>query len=450
MAEADETSWARGTKLRAFAAFVWAQIVANIEAIMSLGVRAASVAVGFVVTYQIGHKLGAEATGQFALVTQTALFLAIVGLLGLDISVVRHFARAMAEGRRLAFVSLLRVVTICILLMVLISLLIWAGGEQVWIWLFSDSIPNEYILVLGVLLIGRAGTRLFGALLRSQHMFTLGQMVPSLIIPLFTAAALATGLVSTIGGALWAAAIGGLVALAIGAGASFSRAGFGSEATHISMKAVLISAMPLWGVGVAQNLADWYGLAVATHVLSVAETGLFRVAAQIAAVLQIATMALFSVYSAKISTAFHSGDRKAVAGIAAGAVRFSTLLAVPVGAGLILCGPFILGQIGPEFADAYPALVILVIGQIAICVTGPCGLILAMSGHEMSNLRITLVSTVFLLIALPLATMAFELKGLCACVSLAVVGRNLVAYWIVLKREGIEVWSGKLREPATD
>ena len=69
----------------------------------SLAVRGLAVIAGFAVTYLIGSKLGPEATGQFALVSQTAVFFAIVGLFGLDVSAVRHFAKAVAVGQGVAF-----------------------------------------------------------------------------------------------------------------------------------------------------------------------------------------------------------------------------------------------------------------------------------------------------------------------------------------------------------
>ena len=222
--------------------------------------------------------------------------------------------------------------------------------------LFGNAIPQTFLLVLCVLLVGRAGGVLFGVLLRSQHAFTLGQIVPSLIVPLVTAIALATGLVDTIQGALWAAAVGSLLALTVGGIASFKRAGLGDDAVRIDMRPVFASSLPLWGVGVAQNLGDWYGLAVAAQMLGAADAGLYRAAIQIAAALQIASMSIFSVYSAKISTAFHADDRQAAGKFAARSMRLSALIAIPAGLVLVIAGRFILSQIGPEFAAAYPIL----------------------------------------------------------------------------------------------
>jgi|GEM_PF-1335719 len=410
--------------------------------IASLAIRGGAVMAGFAVTYLIGRNLGASAIGQFALVSQTALMLAVIGLLGLDVSIVRHFAKAVADGSRVALKSLGQVLGTSLSLLLAIMGILWLGGDRLWEWLFADAVPFDFLLLLCLLLIGRAGANLCGAFLRSQHAFAMGQIVPALIIPVFTTLALAFGFVDTVRGALWAAAIGSLLALAIGAAATLAMSGTGDRAAQINLKAVIASALPLWGVGIAQNIGDWYGLVVAAQILGAAEAGLFRVGFQVAAILQVASVALFSVYSAKISTAFHAGSREQAAQLAATAVRLSSLLVIPAGAILIGAGPFVLGQIGPEFAAAYPVLIILIVGQIAFTVTGPCGLVLAMSGNERINLGISIVSIALLLILAPIAAKIWGLAGLAACVAILTTLRNVLAYFIVFHREGISIWRG--------
>lgn len=417
----------------------------NAAVLVSLIVRAAAVVAGFAVTLLIARNLGAAATGQFALLSQTAVMLSVIGLLGLDVSAVRHFAKARAHDVKIAVRSLFEILGASAALILAIILVLWLGGSWIWRLLFDDTVPEALLPVLCLLLIGRAGARMFGALLRSQHAFALGQIVPALIIPLFTSVALLTGLVDTVSGALWAMATGGLVAVALGAFTTFAHASRGEAALRMDLRATFASAIPLWGVGIAQNIADWYGLIVAAQILGAAEAGLFRAGIQIATVLQVASMALFSVYSAKISTAFHAEDRQEVANLASAAVRISSLIAIPVGGLLILFGKLLLAQFGPEFEEAYPLLVILVLGQIALALSGPCGLVLAMSGNERLNLTITLVSTVLLLILAPISAHFAGLIGLAACVSIAIVGRNLAAYQIVSRKEGILIWSGTVR-----
>ncbi len=418
--------------------------------IIALIVRGLAVVAGFAVTYLIGNSLGPEATGQFALVAQTAVFLSIVGLFGLDVSAVRHFSKSKATGMGIAIGSLAKLVGASFGFILLIAAAMWLGGNTVWGWLFGGVVPADFLLVLCVMLIGRAGAALFGAILRSQHAFTLGQIVPALVVPLVTAIALATGIVDTVRGALWATAAGGLLALTLGAVATFSRAGTDGNAIRVGMRPIFASSLPLWGVGVVQNIAAWYGLAVAAQMLGAADAGLYRAAIQIAAVLQIASMAIFSVYSAKISTAFHAQDRQAAGSFAARSMRLSALLAVPAGAVLIVGGKFILSQIGPEFAAAYPILVVLVIGQVVFACTGPCGMVLAMSGNEKTNLLISISTTALLLVVAPIAAHFAGLMGVAVAMASILPLRNFIAFIMVYRLEGIHVWSGRAKPLPTD
>lgn len=422
-----------------------AQVRDKLDVLFSLGVRGAAVIAGFAVTYLIGSSLGPAATGQYALVNQTALFLSVIALLGLNVSVVRHFSKAVAQGKKLALHSVARIAAMGLLLLGLLVLILWLGEGLFWPVLFGDVAPQAMLAVLCALLVARGGVQLFGGMLRSQHSFVVGQGIVVLAIPAATAIALATGTVETVHGALWASAIAGLAALAFGALFMLRHTRRGSKDTiEIPARTVIASSLPLWGVGIAQNIGDWYALAVAAQMLSAADAGLYRVSVQIAMALQVIANALFAVYSAKISAAFHAQDRPKAARLARTAVRVSSVLAIPVALVLILSADFILAQFGPDFEAAWPILVCLIVGQLAFTLTGPCGLVLAMSGNERINLYITIAGMAAVLILTPIGAIYGGLLGIAIAVTAALVARNLTAYLFVRRREGIDIWSGKI------
>lgn len=421
------------------------KLVQHSDAIVSLAVRGAGVVAGFAVTFMIGRMLGAAANGQFALVSQTAMFLAVVGLAGLDVGVVRHFARAVADKVPLTPGTVAKVWLLGLGLMSAIALALWLGGDAAMAAMFGAMVPRELVVILGVLLLARGGVQLLGGLLRSQHRFALGQAVAALAIPAASALALALGLARTVADALWAGAAGGLLAIVISLWAMRRHVANGPGALDIPLRAVMGSSVPLWGVGIASNIGDWYGLAVAASMLGASEAGLYRVAVQIAAILQIISIALFSVYSAKISTAYHAHDTAQVALLARSAVRLSTLAATPAALLLLAGSGLVLEQIGTEFVPALPLVYILVIGQLAFTLTGPCGLVLAMSGNERINLAITLGGTALLLICVPLAASRGGAEGIALCIAAVMLLRNIVAYVIVQRKLGINIWAGTAR-----
>ena len=56
------------------------------DAVLSIGIGASSVALGFLLTRVIGRVLGTEAVGRYGILTQTGMFLAILCVGGLDLS----------------------------------------------------------------------------------------------------------------------------------------------------------------------------------------------------------------------------------------------------------------------------------------------------------------------------------------------------------------------------
>lgn len=414
----------------------------HMVSLVALTIRAASVVAGFAVTYIVGRTFGPEATGQFALVSQTAVFLATAGVLGLDISVVRHFSKAVADKTVLALGTILPVVGASIGLMALISAVIWLGGETFWAGLFGTDMPTEYLPVLCVLLIGRGGAQLYGGLLRSQHRFQLSQTVTSLMVPGLTALALITGVVTDLDGALWASAVAAVLSLAVGVAGMVPFVSLSGEGLKIGFGKVMRSSLPLWGVGVAMVINDWYGLYIASKMLSLADAGLYRVAIQIAAVMQVVAATIFSIYSAQISTAFHAGDRPQVALLARSALRVSAAVTIPIAVALIAAGPFLLDFIGPEFSGAMSAMFILIAGQVAYTLFGQPGLVLAMAGKERLNLTVAVLGTALMLIAAPVGASFAGLEGIAIAISLAMVVRVGIIYLLVLRTLDINIWRG--------
>jgi O-antigen/teichoic acid export membrane protein len=109
-----------------------------------------------------------------------------------------------------------------------------------------------------------------------------------------------------------------------------------------------------------------------------------------------------------------------------------------VGAVLIVAGPWLLGLFGPEFVAGYPALVVLVVGQVVNAATGSVGVVLGMTGHAgrlFVNAGLTAVLTVVLNILL-IPQLGIVGSALATSISLATVNvvrtiqvRQVLGYW---------------------
>lgn len=416
---------------------------------LALGVRVSSVVAAFAVIYLLGSRYGPAATGQYALINQTAIFLAAIGLIGLETSVVRHFAKALAQRLPISLGSLLKIMGVGIALLGAIVLVLGLGGDFVWTRLFGDAVSRDFLWVMCAMFIGRAGGQLLSGLLRSQGRTILSQAFATLVVPGATAFALVIGLADDVPSALWAGALAGLGSIAIGVLAMMRHVGRGADVVDVPLRTVLNSSLPLWGVSIAMNLNQWYILYVAAQMFSAADIGLIRVAVQIASLMQIVATTIFSVYSASISAAFHANDAAKAAKLARSAIRVSLALVLPMTILILAGGEFVLGLIGPDFVAALPLLWIMMVGNLALVLFGPAGLVLAMSGKERINLAITGSGTVSLLVCLPIAAQLFGLQGMAACMVTLIILRNLAASLVVRYSLKMRLWAGTIvGEPA--
>ena len=211
------------------------------------------------------------------------------------------------------------------------------------------------------------------------------------------------------------------------------------------MRDLMSSALPLWGVAIALNVADWYGLAVAAHLLGIADAGLFRVASQVGGALTIVGLGLFSVYSPQIGAAHAKDDRREIAMLTRTATRLSVVFVLPAAAVLVVAAEPILALFGPAFVPAANALRVFTIGQAVYAMTGPAGITLAMTGHERVNFAITVTGTLALFVMAPVGAYFGGLTGLSAGLVIALVGRNIASLIAVDRLLGINVATGAIR-----
>lgn len=415
------------------------------HSIVSLTIRGLSVVAGFIVTVLIGRMFGPEANGHYALITQTAMFLSVVAVGGIDLAVTRKFSAAVAKKIPLERRSLLKVTGYSMLFSGGVIVVLLLGGTSLMKLLFEGEVPNDAITVLIIIMLSRTLTRMLSAVLRSQKAYAWGQSVEVLLIPSVVLICMALGLASDVDQVLWITALVGII---VGIGAFATAIPYSSSAPgalHVPMRDILKVAVPLWGVAIFLNIADWYGLATASAVLSVYEAGLYRVALQIASVLGIVTMGLFSIFSPQFAEAHASEDMVKVAQLAGSATRLSVLFCLPVAILIFVFASPILRIFGPEFEQATTVLRVIVAGQAIYTMTGPSGLILAMTGHERINLIQTIGSTTLLLITAPAAAQYGGLLGIAICMSLVVIARNMASIYSVRRLTGINVLAGTIK-----
>lgn len=424
-----------------------AKLKHHIQPIIALGIRGGSILAGFFVTFYIGRTLGPEANGIYGLVTQTGVFLSVISVGGLDIAAVRELSRSIAEKRGIERSTYFKIVGWTVAIALAIAAILLLGGHRVTHWLMKSEQSFAITVLLSLIFLGRALTRIMSAFLRSQKSFIFGQSVEVLIIPGVVSIALLLGFMTSVREILAFTAFVGLVT---GIGAVIVGLRYtvtDGTGLQLSFRSLFKIALPLWSVAIALNIADWYSLFTVASVLGVYDAGLYRVAYQVASVLSIITLALYSVFTVRISAARAAGDIHEVARLGRTSTRLSIAFATPLLIVIFVFAPQILGLIGEDFVGGVAALRIMAITQAIYVATGPNGLTLAMCGLERINLVITVSSLAFLLVVAPMAARWGGLVGISAFVGIAMASRNIAAFFALRHFTGINVITGSVETP---
>lgn len=418
----------------------------NRSALGALLVRGAGVAAGFALTFLIARWFGPEANGVYALVTQTAIFLSVAAVGGLDLAVVREFSRSVALGRPLARQAIVGVLAQTATLAFAIGSLVLAFEHAIVPWLIGKNSISNLGLILAVLILLRGSMRIIAAILRSQSRFSTSQAIELFLLPvatiilLFSWDATSRGIETILLATVLAA---GLV-VAVGTLLVIQSSSKSSEALRVSQRGLFIGALPMWGMAIAQNLADWFGLVSVNYWAGTADAGIYRVSVQIASVSPIVALSLLGTFTARIAAAIHAQQQAEVARLSRTATMLSLLIFGPLALAIFVFAEPILAAFGPDFVSGVATLRVLAIGALLVAGFGIAGQVLVMIGQARLNLMVNLGTTLLILVGAPVA--ASFAGGLGVAVLLTTLNgcKTLIYFLAVRKLKGFNAFTGRI------
>lgn len=136
-------------------------------------------------------------------------------------------------------------------------------------------------------------------------------------------------------------------------------------------------------------LAYWRGTEAA---------GLYRPAVQVANLVSFMLAASNAIVAPVIAELYWSGRTSELQRALRLASAMVSVVAVVAGTVLSLTGKFVLGLFGTSFVAVYPALLILLAGQLLNALSGPTGVFMSMSGHERQAMWIFAASTAIVIV----------------------------------------------------
>jgi O-antigen/teichoic acid export membrane protein len=410
----------------------------------SFVIKTSSIGFGFFTAVLLARMLGAEGYGIYAYAFALVTLLAMPAKAGLPQLVVRETARGVANGRPDLVSGVWRwcgrfTAVLSLLLAAIAWLVLWWGGERV-----GGVYASTLLWAVALTPLAALGN-LRGAALRGLRRIVQGQLpefvlTPGLFLALLAGVALAGGgLTPPLAMALHVAA----AAAAFVAGAwmlwRFAPTAVRSAAAAYEGRAWLASAVPLAFVSGMQLVNHHTSILMLGIFLAPAEVGIFRVAVQTAALAAFGLQVVASVMGPRIAEVYAHGERKRLQRLATGAARVGLAFNLALTAVFLVVGPWLLPMLfGEPFAAAYVPLVILLCGQLINSVTGLVASLLNMTGHERDTARGVAVGAGVNVLLNLLLVPSFGLLGAAVATAVSLVTWNVLLWFAVRRRLGVD------------
>jgi len=167
-----------------------------------------------------------------------------------------------------------------------------------------------------------------------------------------------------------------------------------NEQIHpISSRAILAISLPMLLAETMTFIIGQTGVIMLGMFRTEAEVGYFAIAVKLATLTTFILQAINSMAGPKFSELYHSGNIDELFYVAKKSAKLIFWTTTPILLGFLFLGkPVLKIMFGQPFVIAYPALVLLIVGQFVNAVSGSTGLFMNMTGNQIVFRNIMLVA----------------------------------------------------------
>jgi len=206
----------------------------------------------------------------------------------------------------------------------------------------------------------------------------------------------------------------------------------GQAVQKVSSRELLFISLPMLLTQAMNFVTTQTGVLLLAVFRPEAEVGRYSVAVALAALTSFVLRAINSMATPKLSELFHGDKLDDLFHVARRSAQLIFWSTAPILLGLVVLGRFLLaGLYGPDFAAAFPAMLILVSGQFVHSVSGLTGSFMNMTGEQMVLSRVKTVAALANLGLGLLLIPAMGMLGAALAAAFCNAAWNLyVLYWI--------------------
>jgi O-antigen/teichoic acid export membrane protein len=409
--------------------------------------KAVSMLSGLLVIAIITRLLSSGEVGFYFLCFSLVTILSVISQLGLNLAVVRLIAESLSSGRHehaaSVAVLVLRIGAIAVIVISCLALFFSYMHPPGIFERFSVDLPVLAIILVWFSFITMQG--LISECLRGYHDVRSAALYGGMLPSMLSVTALFV---------VWASVDKSSIEMIIGilSGAVFTSAVFGAvrlrrkmrldrKTEKIDLTGLLSIAWPMWTSNITVLLLTQADIWIIGSFLSVDDVAIYGSAARLVVVVSISLMIVNSVVSPVVADLFYRDKHGRLEDI----IRTGATLAAVPSLLAVLLFSFFGGQLlgilyGPFYSSGYVILFVLSLGQLFNVVSGPCGMVLLMTGHQRIMMAISISTSTMAIVASVFAAIHTGAIGVAAVFSAAIVVQNMLMIYFVRRRVGISTF----------
>jgi O-antigen/teichoic acid export membrane protein len=152
---------------------------------------------------------------------------------------------------------------------------------------------------------------------------------------------------------------------------------------NIPLRTILSISLPMFMAGTMAFIIGQSGVIILGMFHNENEVGYYAIAVKLATLATFVVQAVNSMAGPKFSELFYADKMDDLFHVAKKSAKLIFITTIPILLCLLIFGKLILSMVfGHEFAIAYPALVLLLIGQFVSAISGSSGMFMNMTGNQ--------------------------------------------------------------------
>lgn len=396
------------------------------------GLKIGAAALSFANGVLLARLLSLESYGIMAMVIAAATTLATLLTLGMPSLLTRELAayhahEKWAQMKGIVYWAYRNVLLACV-----------AAAALALVWLLAFGPPSwRFPGILGVAMATLLSVNLLrAAVLRGLHQVVIADVPDTLVQPLTIIALIGLTLdFASRDGVIWATSIqliGTLCALLLGLYLLFrSWPAACSKAESVVLTEEWKGPATIFFLIGSLSIVEGQLAVLLTGALAgPAQAGLFQASNRLVSIVAIGLLAVNSPLMPKLAAAWAKGDQLQSQALVTQGMKLGVVVAFTIVLPLLVFPDWFLGLFGQAYKQASTATRILLLGQLINAACGPCGLVLAMTGHQSKALWALTMAVVVNLFTNLWLTEEFGLIGAATAVTASLIIWNLLmVYW---------------------